>query len=95
MSRIPEPKEAASWEVIECEVCGAPVLFLADETGDYFAQIHLDGDSLEDLIAVLIDLMPDDEDAKLPEGPAGRGDRDGSMGQCAARPADGSVSAEP
>jgi hypothetical protein len=82
MSGIQQPREATSWEVIECEVCGAPVLFLADGTSDYFAQIHLDGDSLEDLIAVLIDLMPDNEDAKSSEGPLqGRGDRDGSMGQ--------------
>lgn len=62
-------REATSWEVIECDVCGAPVLFLADGNSDHFAEIHLDGDSLEDLVAVLIDLMPDDEDAKSPEGP--------------------------
>jgi len=63
-------REATSWDVTECDVCGAPVLFLADDTSAYFAQIHLDGDSLEDLVAVLIDLSGDDEDAKLPEGPA-------------------------
>jgi hypothetical protein len=96
MSGIQQPREATSWEVIECDVCGAPVLFLADETGDYFAEIHLDGDSLEDLVAVLIDLMPDDEEARSLEGPLqGRGNGDGAMGQCAARPPDDSMRAEP
>jgi hypothetical protein len=85
MSGIQQPKEATSWEVIECDVCGAPVLFLADDTGARFAQIHLDGDSLEDLVAELIDLSGDDEDTSVPEGPSlqGLGDRVGPMGQCA------------
>jgi hypothetical protein len=67
MSGIQQPREATSWEVIECGVCGAPVLFLADDTGAWFTQIHLDGDSLEDLVAELIDLSGDADEPQSPE----------------------------
>ena len=62
------PKEAKSWDVVECEECGAPVLLLTDATGNYFGQVHLDGDSLDDLIAVLVDLSGDADESDLPEG---------------------------
>ena len=61
------------------------MLLLTDATGDYFGQVHLDGNSLEDLVAVFLDLMPDDEDTNVAEGPSlqGLGDGDGPMGQYA------------
>jgi hypothetical protein len=67
MNRISQPMEAASWDIWPCNVCGAPILFLVDEADDYLAEIHLDRNSLEDLTAILIDLIEDADESDTPE----------------------------
>jgi hypothetical protein len=67
---VQSSKEATSWDVIECDVCGSPMLLLYDADGECLAHVHLDGDSLDDLIAVLIDLSDDGDGSSLPESAA-------------------------